>query len=89
MSFAGTPGNSIVVTKLAKLITTPTLKIIRIGDDTGERTSECDLFGRDVITKVDGSEIIAHFIRSVATLGRITQPEFAIIISPAFDGVVV
>ena len=91
MSFAGAPVNSIVVAKLAKLVTTPTLEIIGIGDGTGETTSECNLFGRDVITEVDGGEIIAHFTRSVATRApQFTQSKLAPgILPPALDGVVV
>ena len=56
-----TPITGEAVTKLAIVIKAPTLEIIGTEDGAGEIISERDLFGREVITKVDSGEIIAHF----------------------------
>ena len=49
------------VTKLARCVTSPALEIIGTENGAGVIKPERNLLGRDVITEVDGGEIIAHF----------------------------
>ena len=48
------------------------------------------MFGREVITEVDGGQIIAHFISAVPSLRGVAVAELANLIrSPTLDGIII
>src|SRR5690606_9674904 len=80
----------IAQTELTRVVRAPALGAAIVENRASVRRPRGDVGRRSPSTEIDVWEVVAHFVRAVASIGRIAQTELSgTVHAPAFDRTVV